>query len=126
MLTSAFFRSPLTAAAWLLIMCLLFFLPGSAFPTRNWLSDIYFDKWVHFGLFAVLLFLWTGALKGLPARRWLLTLAICFIYGLGVEIAQEQFVANRSFDGGDLLADMAGAGAGLLFWLWVAKKNKPL
>jgi len=35
---------------------------------------------------------------------------------MGVEVIQHYFIANRSFDLWDVLADMTGAVAGLLFW----------
>ena len=32
-------------------------LPGSDMPKVGWLDKIYFDKWVHIGMFGVLTFL---------------------------------------------------------------------
>jgi hypothetical protein len=44
--------------AWFFVILVLICLPGSKIPTvETWLNDIYFDKWVHTGLFAVLVFL---------------------------------------------------------------------
>ena len=44
--------------AWFFLVLFLICLPGSDIPpVENWLSYIYFDKWVHIGLFAVLTFL---------------------------------------------------------------------
>src|SRR5947209_12796372 len=97
---------------WLLFISVLFFLPGSALPKSDWLDTIHFDKLVHFGFFALLLFLWRFSFSPLAKYSWyLLVLALC--YGFGVEVIQHYFVANRSFDLGDVAADMVGAFAGL-------------
>ena len=105
----------LLAVLWLVFISVLFILPGSAFPKDNWLTKLHFDKWVHFGFFAVLLFLWRFYFP--PAGKYdLLLLLAAFFYGLGVELIQHFFVANRSFDIVDLIADMAGAFAGIWFW----------
>jgi hypothetical protein len=46
-------------------------------------------------------------------------------YGLLIEIIQDQYIMNRSFDWGDWFADMAGSIMSMLLW-WVYKKNRPL
>ena len=107
-------------------MCFLFFLPGSALPKEDWLDRIYFDKWVHTGLFAILLFLWRSSFK-LKLSSYNVVLMICaLVYGLSVEFIQKYWVVNRSFDLVDVLFDMVGASIGLTLWWWVYKKNKPL
>jgi hypothetical protein len=110
------------AIAWFIIMCVLFFLPGSDLPDAGWLDAIHFDKWVHIGLFAVLIFLWKSSFNlDLNHYNWVLLLS-AFLYGLSVEFIQKYWVPNRSFDLFDLLADMAGAVLGLMVWLRVYKK----
>ena len=111
---------------WFITITILFFLPGSAIPKNDWFSKIYFDKWVHIGFFAALAWLWCLALGIRDYKRLIVVLIAAAVYGLGVEIVQDQFIANRSFDSGDLLSDVAGAVAGGLFWLRTYKKNKPL
>lgn len=110
------------AVAWLLLMSVLFLLPGSAIPQHNFFSDLQFDKWVHIGLFATLLWLWAGAVAPLSRPVMVGMYVTAVLYGLGVEIAQDQLVANRSFDGWDLLADAAGAALGL--WLFMRTYRK--
>lgn len=105
------------ALLWLLVITILFFLPGSALPKHNWASKIYLDKWIHFGFFALLLFLWRFRFSVLSLHFWQLLFA-AFSYGLAVEAIQHFFVSNRSFDLGDLVADVAGAISGLWFWWW--------
>ena len=109
------------AVIWLLIITVLFFLPGSALPKENWLDNIHFDKWVHVGFFAVLLFLWRFYLPHRTKYNILMLIA-ALAYGVGVECIQHYFIANRSFDLGDVMADMFGAFAGLFVWGRYIKK----
>jgi VanZ family protein len=103
-------------------MSLLFFLPGSDLPQANWLESIYFDKWVHIGLFAILVFLWRSSFNfDFNYYNWLLLFS-ALVYGLLVEFIQKNCVPNRSFDLFDVLADMAGSILGLAVWLKAYKK----
>ena len=126
MLKSKIFRYKSLAITWLVIMSILFFLPGSAFPSENWLDWIYFDKWVHIGLFAVLIFLWRSSFDWEVNNYNLLLLFSALLYGLMVEFIQRYWIPNRSFDLYDVLSDMTGSVLGLLIWLRVHRKNKPL
>lgn len=99
----------------------MFCLPGSVLPNENWLSKIYFDKWVHIGFFAVLLLLWLWVL--MPDKKgvlWLLAAAV--LYGITVEFVQDRFIPNRSFDLGDWAADITGSIGGIWFWNRYIKK----
>jgi VanZ family protein len=115
----------LVALFYLAIISYLFFLPGSAFPKNNWFSKVYFDKWVHIGFFFVLVVLWLWALNLFKKAMFILLIVCAAMYGLAVELVQDQFIPNRSFDVGDWMADMAGAFAGLWFWKGYIK-NRPL
>lgn len=119
------FRYKSVAIVWFVIMCILFFLPGSALPKEAWLDKIGFDKVVHVGLFAVLLFLFRSSFDLKFSRYNLLLLVLALLYGLSVEFIQLFWIPNRSFDLYDVVADMAGSMLGLLIWVWT-KKNKPL
>jgi VanZ family protein len=121
MLRWKIFRSKVTAVAWLVFISILFFLPASNLPKSNWLGEIYFDKWVHIGLFAALIFLWCSAFDLVRRYIWILLFSAA-LYGLGVEIIQGNYMMNRSFDLYDLLADIAGSLLGLFVWSWVYKK----
>jgi len=110
------------AVLWLVIISFLFSLPGSALPKNDWLDRIHFDKWVHFGFFYILLWLWCRALPSANrATAWLL-LGLAAVYGLGVEACQHYLVKNRSFDLGDWIADVIGAVAGVWYFLRYIKK----
>ena len=45
------------AIAWVIIVTVLLVLPGPDIPDVSFLDEIYFDKWVHAGLFCGLTFL---------------------------------------------------------------------
>jgi hypothetical protein len=125
MLRWKFFRYKSVALGWLVLMCILFFLPGSDFPQENWLDQLHFDKWVHVGLFAVLLFLWRSSFDW-SANYYVILLLFCALaYGLAVEFIQKYCVANRSFDLFDVLFDMIGSALGLFVWSRVYKKINP-
>lgn len=117
------FRYRWVAVSWLVIMCVLFFLPGSAFPGENWLSKIYFDKLVHVGLFAILIFLWRSAFDFEFFAYTFILLLSALLYGVTVEYIQRDFVPNRDFDLYDVVADMAGAIIGLVVWSWTYRKK---
>ncbi|RYZ59674.1 MAG: VanZ family protein [Chitinophagaceae bacterium] len=104
---------------WLFVITVLFLLPGSALPKSEMIIP-HFDKYVHFGFFAVLLFLWRFQFSA-ALRVSVLLLVMAFVYGMGIEVIQHYLIANRSFDMGDVWADMAGAVAGVLAWVYIKK-----
>ncbi|OSZ73772.1 hypothetical protein CAP36_17360 [Chitinophagaceae bacterium IBVUCB2] len=117
------------AIVWLFISTILLTIPGSAFPKENWLSKIWFDKWVHIGMFALMVFLWCWAIHNkqtvqLKLSNTFLWIGIfCLLYGVVMEFVQEYVVINRSFDVGDIIADAAGCLIGVVYSLKRYKKN---
>lgn len=109
------------AILWFIISIVLLIIPGTAFPKENWLDKIWFDKWVHIGMFAIMVTLWCWAmLKIYPVGTRLRTIFIwigllCLLYGIGMEFVQKYFIKNRSFDGGDIIADALGCTLGIFF-----------
>ena len=113
-------RSPaikfIPGIAWFFLILVLISLPGSKIPTvETWLNDIYFDKWVHAGLFGMLVFLFIYPIYKklvLPLqvkRNWAIKIAIAaVIWGLTTEFIQKFFIPDRSFDIYDLAAYTAG------------------
>jgi VanZ family protein len=106
----------LAASAYLILITVLFFLPGSAFPNENWFRKIYLDKWIHAGIFLCLSVILLWVLNANKRQLFLRLLIIMLFYGLGVEIIQGLYIPNRSFDLWDLAFDMTGAVAGVLWW----------
>jgi VanZ family protein len=125
MLQASWLKSKAVAIGWFLLMNVLFVLPGSTLPKTGWFTDIQLDKWVHIGLFAVLVFLFCSAFNSVSKRIWIVLVA-AVAYGFIVEVVQKNWVSNRSFDLYDVLADTAGSIIGLVVCLRVNKKNKPL
>jgi len=126
MLKWKIFKLKPVAIGWLILISILFFLPGSALPKENWFDKIYIDKWVHVGLFAVLIFLWRSSFNWDINSYNLLLLLAAVLYGFLVEVVQLNWIPNRSFDMYDVLSDASGSIVGLLVWLGVYRKNKPL
>jgi VanZ family protein len=121
--------SLIPAIAWFIISVILLTLPGSSFPKEDWLDKIWFDKWVHIGMFSILVTLWCWAMlkKNLDAARlrtlfiWIGLLGLA--YGTGMEFVQKYLIPNRSFDLGDIIADAVGCTLGVLFsWKRFIKK----
>ncbi len=111
------------AIIFFIISIILLTLPGTAFPKENWLDKVWFDKWVHIGIFAIMVTLWCWAiLKIYSVATRLRTIFIgigllCLLYGIGMEFVQKYFINNRSFDNGDIIADAVGCTLGVLFSL---------
>ena len=109
------FKKFIPGIAWFFLILVLICLPGSKIPTvETWLNDIYFDKWVHTGLFAGLVFLFIYPVAKLPltlnVKKNLaikIAIAAC-IWGLTTEFIQKFFIPDRSFDLYDLAADSFG------------------
>lgn len=109
------------AIIWFLIVSVLFCLPGSALPSAGWMGALQFDKWVHIGIFSVLVFLWSRALT-INHKISLALLSLAAIgYGFVVEVVQDQFITNRSFDVYDLAADAVGIAVGLVALRYIKK-----
>ena len=109
------------AALWTLILLVLMCLPGNVLPTEPPFQIANFDKLVHIGLFGGFVFLWclyATTLKGGLKKR-LLRFSYYFIIGIALGIAmefvQKYFIPLRSFDLGDIIADMIGASLAYAF-----------
>jgi VanZ family protein len=111
----------LPGAGWLIISTILLTLPGSAFPKENFLDKIFFDKWVHIGLFAIMVFLfcWSFRKKNFSLNKlkrvFYLIFFLVVAYGISMEFVQKYYVPNRGFELGDIVADTIGAGLGLFY-----------
>ena len=109
------FKKFLPGIAWFFIIMVLTCLPGSDLPKIGWLNKIHFDKWVHIGMFAILVFLFSlpffksrlSLTKKINYFLWI-TITASF-WGLAIEFIQKYLVVGRSFDLLDWAADSAGA-----------------
>ncbi len=101
--------------AWFFLVLILICLPGDDLPkTDDWMSAIFFDKWVHAVLFAVLAFLFMKPVckSNFPTKyKWITVskIALCAsIWGLTTEFIQKFFIPGRAFDLWDWAADSVG------------------
>ena len=108
--------------AWFFLVLILICVPGSKIPTvETWLNDIYFDKWIHAGMFAMLTFLFIYpvtklSLPGQVKKNTSLKIAIAAcIWGLTTEFIQKFFIPGRSFDIFDWAADSFGILSAYIF-----------
>ena len=122
----------LPAIGWFIVSVILLTLPGSAIPDEDWLDKLWFDKWVHIGMFAIMTLLFCRGIskkekfsKNLR-QHFLLIGLLCLIYGIAMEFVQKYLIPNRSFDLGDIIADGAGAATGVLYSFKRYIKNRPL
>ncbi len=116
----------LPGIAWFFIVLVLTCLPGNDIPEIDWplLDKIYFDKWVHAGLFGGLTFLfcWPFYTSDFSARqrlKYFIKIAIAAsIWGLTIEFIQKFYIPGRSYD----LLDWAADSLGALIALWFCRK----
>ncbi|MEO6550591.1 MAG: VanZ family protein [Ferruginibacter sp.] len=101
--------------AWFFVVLTLLCLPGQDIPSNNLLSKIYFDKWVHTGIFGLLalLFMLPLALSAMDKKlKWQYFIRIAIatsLWGLTTEFIQKYWIPGRSFDLFDWAADSLGA-----------------
>lgn len=110
--------------AWTLFTIILLCLPGSMVPGTGIFGFKHLDKIVHIILFGLNVLFWGWHYvesNRPPARlRKIFFLAVLFTIGLGIalEFVQMYFIPNRSFDGWDIVADIAGS---VIAGLWLLK-----
>ncbi|MEP6947871.1 MAG: VanZ family protein [Ginsengibacter sp.] len=119
----------LPGIAWFFIVLVLTCLPGRDIPKIGWLNKIYFDKWVHIGMFGGLTFLFCWPLYNSDfstqkrINYFIKIATAASIWGLTIEFIQRFYIPGRSFDLLDWAADSLGALIAL--WFCVKKFIKP-
>src|SRR5690349_13553587 len=107
------------ALAWLIITIILLVMPGSDVPTLPFLDLVYFDKWVHIGMFGVLTFLWSFTFlktELIAKRMFVIITIVSILYGVMMEFVQKYFAFERDFDLLDMVADSIGS---ILAFIWL-------
>lgn len=113
------------AIVWFIVTTVLLVLPGPDIPSVGFLDKIYFDKWVHAGLFSGMTFLFSYAFIKMQSatKKMLIYIAIaCAFYGVLMEYVQKYFAFERDFDYLDMIADAVGCITG--YFLSMLVKNK--
>ena len=115
----------LPGIAWFFLVLILICLPGDDLPkVGDWMSAIYFDKWVHVGLFSILAFLFMIPFcnSDIPLTiKWSFIIKIAIsvsIWGLTTEFIQKFFIPGRSFD----LLDWAADSVGVILAVFICRK----
>jgi len=98
----------------ILCVCLI---PGNTLPKSGILESIFIDKWVHLFLYIGWTYIWFLGLQKLPRQSMLLKIVLFMaVYGAFIEVLQHYFVAGRSAEFLDWVADIAGIGVGYILW----------
>lgn len=121
----------LPAIAWFITSFILLAMPGDDLPDGGLFDIPFFDKYVHFGMFFLLTFLfsWPFSKANTQIQTWkLMSIKIAvyaIVYGVAMEFVQKYFVKGRSFDVVDILFDSIGSAGGLLgIWKWFVITKK--
>lgn len=112
-----YFAKLYVPVAWTIFIQVLLCLPGSTLPDTGGMFNIPdLDKLVHITLFGTLVGLWCFYLskKELSRGRLKISFFCIFLFaafnGIAIEYVQKNFIPNRSFDQGDIIGDLLGAG----------------
>ena len=125
------FKKFIPGIAWFFIVLFLICLPGKDLPKSNdWLNKIYFDKWVHTGMFGMLamLFLLPVLASDLTIKkRKMYVIFIVFAvisWGLTTEFIQKAYIEGRTFDLFDWMADTIGTLIALFLSKYFYRKSE--
>ena len=108
-------RKSFWAIAWTIAIQILLCLPGSTIPSGGMFDIPQLDKVVHIILFGGCTGLWCYFfyLKGKPASSLKTIFFIIYLVvaanGIILEFVQRDYIPNRSFDQGDIIADVLSA-----------------
>ena len=101
---------------YLIVLVLMSLLPSSDLPDIPYFSGE--DKWIHFCMYAGLGFLtcWSLDRRGRRMPPLYVLLSGVFLWGVLMEILQRLMSNGRSMELMDMLANLAGAVAGLIVY----------
>ncbi|OFY84624.1 MAG: hypothetical protein A3F72_01310 [Bacteroidetes bacterium RIFCSPLOWO2_12_FULL_35_15] len=113
---------------WALLILILCGIPGKDIPHISFLELLSFDKFVHAGIFFVLVLLTVRGFilqSNFPQLKKLakfIALLICIVYGGSLEIMQGTLFVDRGADVFDFIANTFGATMGVILYDWMEKK----
>lgn len=95
---------------WALLIFALCSMPGSYIPSISWLEILSFDKWVHAGVFFILVSLIGFAVKTHQQSTGLFYfyVILSIVYGASLELMQATLFSERSADWYDIIANSFG------------------
>lgn len=117
----------LPAIIWFIVIFIACAMPGKDVPFFSILALLAVDKWVHAGIFFVLVVLLMRGIKftyphAAHMRAALFALAIAIPYGGLLEIMQGAYFADRSADPYDFIANSFGAVCAVLLYRKLAAR----
>ncbi len=124
------FKKFIPAILWLIVILVLVLIPGNQLPESEFLFKIDFDKFVHAGIFGLLVVLscWPFYKTTIPRNKkinWFIAIALfTSAFGYSTELMQKYWAQGRNYDLMDWLADSAGALGGYIFTRLVFLKKK--
>lgn len=108
------------ALLWAIVIFILCTIPGQNLPAEAWMEAIRLDKWVHFGIFAVLMVLVSFAIDGqyepVSLRFYIGAFLLVVAFGALIEGYQHFMLDDRYAELYDVLANTIGALAGGWFY----------
>ena len=113
---------------WALLILVLCGIPGRDIPHISFLELLSFDKFVHAGIFFVLIvltirgFLLQTTFNKIQHSPKTISFLICVAYGGALELLQDVVFEERSADIYDFIANSFGCIIGLLLYQWTEKK----
>lgn len=98
------------ALFWAAVIFGLCSVPGSLIPSVSWLELLSFDKWVHAGVFFILVSFFGIAVKANQQNERLtfFWFILSVLYGGALEIMQATLFSGRSADWMDMIANSFG------------------
>jgi VanZ family protein len=109
---------------WLLVMFYVLFSPSNKIPQSKLFNLPHFDKIVHFGIFAVLLWIFlTESEKqlGTGIKNTYKILIAFILFAAVSEVIQYYYIVGRSGSIYDFLADITGFISGSIFYYFIWK-----
>jgi VanZ family protein len=116
------------AMLWALLILILCGIPGRDIPHISFLELLSFDKFVHAGIFFVLIlltvrgFLLQTGIEYLQKKAKTIATVICIIYGGLLEVMQGTLFQERSADVFDFIANSFGVVVGLMMYSIIENK----
>ncbi len=118
MIFKQIFKNYYKTIIWSIVMCYLLFSPASALPKNNIFSIPYFDKVVHFFMFAILTYIYLSETNQKQLKiKMLLLFIVVSISAVSSELIQAYFIPGRSGNIRDFIADITGFLFGLAAFL---------
>ncbi|MBW6479574.1 MAG: VanZ family protein [Bacteroidales bacterium] len=124
------FRHLLPAIVWTIVIFFIIAIPGSSIPESPLFLIPHFDKIVHTGIFLLLGifsaygFFKQGNKKFIKRNAYTLAVVFCVLYGGLTEVIQHFYIAERTGELADIIANTTGSATGVLLFYFLRKTNR--